>query len=479
MRTAQHITIFLASPSDVQAERDAAREVLEELNRVTARQKNIHFDIVGWETDAYPGFGGDGQHVLNEEIGDMTQYDLFVGIMWNKFGSPTPRAGSGTEEEFQRAFATYSTTGKPDIAFYFKNQPANLASEAELAQKMEVVKFKKSLFPEGLIGDFADTNDFRAQFRRHMEQRLATYNVQTPSPPSITKSTADLANSSPSVTVPPSSRPVGSSSPHAPDLRQKHLSAERVAGVSESGMWVFLNNRYFLAERVNETEDGSLVIETVSTGSQDDVMFTSLRSQSPHRSEPIPYAHRNDGGLARVVTVTSNTSSAGKVWSLTLKPEEMKSNFFVGEATINGVSPDQIAEMRVRLLLLNELPDGYSGRAKLNPRDLHDRMLISSVRGDSGRMKIPGSLFPQLWEQFKSQEQTFLPLARLWAIFGLKTNGTVEHILELTLGPLTGNMLHVRFRGQRHKMYDNKSPVIIDVEGDCDLTSKPPLEDAP
>ncbi len=477
MRTAQHVTIFLASPGDVQAERDAAREILEELNRVTARQKNIHFDIVGWETDAYPGFGGDGQQVLNNEIGDMTQYDLFVGIMWNKFGSPTPRAGSGTVEEFERAFATYTTTGTPDIAFYFKNQPANLANEAELAQKMEVVKFKKSLFPEGLIGDFTDTNDFRAQFRRHMEQRLATYNVQTPSPPSTIKPMIDPVSSDRSIAAPPSSRTVVSSSPDITAQRPQRLSETPTASVSESGMWVFLNNRYFLAETVDEAADGSLNIETVSTGAQDDVMFKSLRSEPYQRTEPIPYAHRNDGGLARVVTVTSNTSSAGKVWSLTLQPEELKSNFFMGEATINGVSPDKIAEMRVRLLLLNELPGGHNGRATVNSRDLHDMMLLSSVRGDSGRMKIPGSLFPQLWEQFQGQEQTFLPLARLWAIFGLKTNGTVEHILELTLGPRAGNMLHVRFRGQRHKMYGNKSPVTIDVEGDCDLLSKPPLDE--
>ena len=156
----------------------------------------------------------------------------------------------------------------------------------------------------------------------------------------------------------------------------------------------------------------------------------------------------------------------------------MNSNF-LSEATINGISADEIADMRARLLLLNELPAGYGRGTKQSSRNLHDMLLLNSVQGGSGRMKISGSLFPQLWEQFQSQEETFLPLARLWALFGLKASGTIEHILEFTLGPRMNNMLHVRFRGQRHKVYNNKPPIIIEVEGDCDLSSKPPLDDKP
>lgn len=53
-----------------------------------------------FETDIMPGFGSDPQAVINEQIND--DFDIFVGLLKGKFGTPTPRAGSGTEEEFRR-----------------------------------------------------------------------------------------------------------------------------------------------------------------------------------------------------------------------------------------------------------------------------------------------------------------------------------------------------------------------------------------
>ncbi|MYD31374.1 MAG: DUF4062 domain-containing protein, partial [Nitrospira sp. SB0661_bin_20] len=62
-------------------------------------------DVVRWETRTTPGFGKDPQDVINKQISDA--YDIFIGIMWTRFGTPTPRAGSGTEEEFLRAYDRY------------------------------------------------------------------------------------------------------------------------------------------------------------------------------------------------------------------------------------------------------------------------------------------------------------------------------------------------------------------------------------
>ena len=97
------LKVFIASPGDVAKERDVLREVIDDLNRSLALEKGVMLQAIGWETDARPGFGADPQTLVNQQIADMSQYDLFVGILWDRFGSPTPRAGSGTEEEFNRA----------------------------------------------------------------------------------------------------------------------------------------------------------------------------------------------------------------------------------------------------------------------------------------------------------------------------------------------------------------------------------------
>src|SRR3712207_1752082 len=103
--TATIFRVFIASPSDVKRERMMCRSVIEEINRTWHSTHNLYLVPVMWEYDAFPGVGVDSQAVLNSEIGN--DYDIFVGIMWARFGTPTGRADSGTEEEYERAYEKY------------------------------------------------------------------------------------------------------------------------------------------------------------------------------------------------------------------------------------------------------------------------------------------------------------------------------------------------------------------------------------
>jgi hypothetical protein len=80
MAQVEKLSIFLASPSDVQRERAFVREVIDEINRTVAPDKGIVLDLVNSER-AIPGVGKDGQTIINEQIGDMEKHDLFVGII--------------------------------------------------------------------------------------------------------------------------------------------------------------------------------------------------------------------------------------------------------------------------------------------------------------------------------------------------------------------------------------------------------------
>jgi hypothetical protein len=55
-----------------------------------------------------------------KQIGD--KYDIFIGMLSTKFGSRTPRAGSGTEEEFNRGYGRFiKNPNELRIVFYFKD----------------------------------------------------------------------------------------------------------------------------------------------------------------------------------------------------------------------------------------------------------------------------------------------------------------------------------------------------------------------
>lgn len=129
-----------------------------------------HLELIKWETHAVPGFGSDPQAVINEQIGGT--YDIFIGMLATKFGSPTPRAGSGTQEEFDRAYERFNKNpGELRIMFYFKD-PEVKASELNLDEYKRVRDFQAKLGETGLYATFNTTEDFVTLVRLHLSRQL-------------------------------------------------------------------------------------------------------------------------------------------------------------------------------------------------------------------------------------------------------------------------------------------------------------------
>ena len=83
----RRIRVFVASPGDVQRERDSLLGVINELNRALdslAPRAGLRLELARWETDAYPEMGRP-QAVINRQI---APYDIFIGILWKRFGTP-------------------------------------------------------------------------------------------------------------------------------------------------------------------------------------------------------------------------------------------------------------------------------------------------------------------------------------------------------------------------------------------------------
>lgn len=96
----QTLRIVVASPSDVQPERDVRPSVIEEVNRAAAADRGLHLVLSRWETDTYPGFHTEGPQALIDPILKITDCDLLIGIFWKRFGTPTADGKTGTEHEF-------------------------------------------------------------------------------------------------------------------------------------------------------------------------------------------------------------------------------------------------------------------------------------------------------------------------------------------------------------------------------------------
>ena len=167
-------SVFVASPGDVQEEREGLEEIIRDLNITWSRELGIRLELVRWETHAFPGMADDPQALINDQI--PQDFDLFIGIMWSRYGTPTGRAGSGTIEEFQKAKKRHDTNPESvKIMFYFKDAPL-LPSEIDTEQLALVKAFQKSLGQEGALHwKFKDIKEFEKLLRLHITRQVQTF----------------------------------------------------------------------------------------------------------------------------------------------------------------------------------------------------------------------------------------------------------------------------------------------------------------
>ena len=150
MAPVQLLRVVVASPSDVQAERNALPTVIEELNNSVARDRDLHLDLARWETDAYPGFHLEGPQGLIDDILRIEDCAILIGIFWKRFGTAVLDAASGTEHEFQQAYEAWKQTGRPHIMMYFNQRAYAPKTKEETDQWGQVLEFQRNFPKEGL-----------------------------------------------------------------------------------------------------------------------------------------------------------------------------------------------------------------------------------------------------------------------------------------------------------------------------------------
>lgn len=157
----------------MEQERQAVRKFFETYNRTTARQWGARFEVIDWENHATAGVGR-----LQELITQQTleryrdSLALVIGLMGQRFGSPSGTHESGTEEEFEWASGSYQQTGFPEIKWFFRkidkfeapSDPEQI--EAALEQWKKVRNFRKRLDENHQLfyKEFTDNHHFRETF---------------------------------------------------------------------------------------------------------------------------------------------------------------------------------------------------------------------------------------------------------------------------------------------------------------------------
>ena len=167
-RTLHQLTLFASGPSDVDSEKAALRVVVDEINRRSEKTHAVTLRVVDWPHDIRPGVSTDAQSEVNRQIG--TEFDIYVGILGCRFGTPTTRSGSGTEEEFEGTLSRFQKdTTSVRVLFYFKRD-AEDPFLLDIPQLQRVRDFRESLGRRGVLyRDFRDTSEFTKLVREHLD----------------------------------------------------------------------------------------------------------------------------------------------------------------------------------------------------------------------------------------------------------------------------------------------------------------------
>jgi hypothetical protein len=163
-RTRLHL--FVSSPGDCAVERDLVETIVTDVNgSAAAQQAGIEIKVLRWE-NLPPGeteqldYQGRIDDLL-KRVG-LERFEIYVGFMRARLGTPTRRYPSGTVDEFETALDRKRRGGLPaEVAFYFLGPPE--------AASAEVASFRSNLTSRGfLFSEAADANIFRSRLQEHL-----------------------------------------------------------------------------------------------------------------------------------------------------------------------------------------------------------------------------------------------------------------------------------------------------------------------
>jgi hypothetical protein len=162
------LTVFIGSPGDLQAEREETRKVIDGLNRHLARNLGVFVELRGWE-DTLPGYSRP-QDKINE---DIQQSDLFIGLVWRRWGTATGQYCSGFEEEYAVAKEQRSKEELEDIWLFFKEVSEDMLRDpGEQLRRVQQFKEEVTSRREVLYDGFQSTEDWSTKLFNYLSDYL-------------------------------------------------------------------------------------------------------------------------------------------------------------------------------------------------------------------------------------------------------------------------------------------------------------------
>lgn len=222
-----------------------------------------------------------------------------------------------------------------------------------------------------------------------------------------------------------------------------------------------------------DSKEISLTLRPVS--SEQTAFLCSLRKD---RQDTVAFAHEEDAAWVTPREVAQISTEGGTVWEVVLKEDTTGKAFKhrTDAVDFKSLTPDQIAYMRAKRLLLDEKLETTNDY--IAQTTVFDQMLLeTAIRGElssqyGNRLQVLTSPIPELYQRFKKTPKRFKKFARLISVLYLKLSNTVEDILQLDVELINSRELKVKFKGQQSQPDINEDPVLLEFDGICPLSKR-------
>ena len=144
--------LLISCPGDVEDAVKIIDDVVETFNQKYNTTLSLGIRTRYWKKSSYPQSGGKPQELLNKQF--VEDCDLAVAIFKTRFGTPTDKYGSGSEEEIEIML----NAGR-QVFLYFDDSPVS-PSDIDAEQYQKVKDFEKKYGTRGIYFSFKSLDEF-------------------------------------------------------------------------------------------------------------------------------------------------------------------------------------------------------------------------------------------------------------------------------------------------------------------------------
>jgi hypothetical protein len=174
------LRVFVACPGDVEDEKDRLEKLIRTL-QFDASNHGFILELVEW-SQCVPDLGMP-QSVIFRQL-KPEAWDIFIGILWTRFGTPsgsfevgTQREMTGTEAEMLTAIELSKAHARPRVLLYRSIRPPKSLKDLQGAQLEAVDHFLKECETSGkhpaLVKLYDQPDEFERLVSEHLRRSLS------------------------------------------------------------------------------------------------------------------------------------------------------------------------------------------------------------------------------------------------------------------------------------------------------------------